>query len=471
MGTTNSGTSEPAPADPFHHGIADFAQRLRRGETSAIDAITYCLDRISRYNGQLGAFEYIDSEGARTAAAAMDSLLASGTDLGPLMGVPVGIKDLFAVNGMPVTNGSLHPTASLSGTEGTIVRKLRAAGAIIIGKTATVEFALGATGINEARGTPWNPHDAAQARIPGGSSSGSAVATAAGMCAFALGTDTGGSVRIPACMNGLTGHKTTCGRWPVDGVFPLSPTLDSIGPICRNAEDAALIHRLILQENTAPPIRLESLTIGKPVSYFFESLDSEVLRNVDAAISLLKDAGVTFVDIDLPEAIERETLFPAIVPAELLSSLTVEGFESAKGAMDSVTRSRAEAGLNCSAVEYVSARRRHAVLTQLIRERLSSVDAWISPTCPFVPMTLQSLDDPEQAKRSLQASRNTQPGNIFGQCSVSLPIGHLEQTLPVGLQISCDAGEDGKLLGIAVAVQRCLGIPPLPALEDFANNS
>ena len=461
-------TNRDTPStDPFKHGISDFAQRLRSGDTTAVSATAYCLSRIRQYNDSLGAFVYVNEKGARATAQAIDALLKNGTDLGPLMGVPVGIKDLFAVTGMPVTNGSLHPTAHLSGTEGTIVKRLKRAGAIVLGKTATVEFALGATGINEACGTPWNPHDATEPRIPGGSSSGSAVATAAGMCAFALGTDTGGSVRIPACMNALTGHKTTHGRWPVDGVFPLSPTLDSIGPICRSVEDAQLIHQAIMREAIPTTTSLTTLTFGKPTGYFFDELDEDVRHTFDQAVSLLSDAGVQFVDIALPEAVEREMLFPAIVPAELLSTLTVEGFHSAKASMDSVTRARAEAGLGLAAVDYLIARKRQAALVPLIQQRLTAVDAWVAPTCPFTPMTLASLQDPAMAARSLQASRNTQPGNLFGECSVSLPIGHLGARLPTGLQLSCAPGHDARLLSVANAVQHCIGQPPLPNLSGF----
>jgi len=160
------------------------------------------------------------------------------------MGVPTGIKDIIAVNGFPTTNGSNADTEHLSGREGTILEQLHRAGAIVIGKTKTVEFALGATGVNESRGTPWNPTDRKVHRIPGGSSSGSAVAVSAGLVGLALGTDTGGSVRIPACLTGIVGHKTSTELWAADGVFPLSPTLDSIGPLCRTVEDAATVHEV-----------------------------------------------------------------------------------------------------------------------------------------------------------------------------------------------------------------------------------
>jgi aspartyl-tRNA(Asn)/glutamyl-tRNA(Gln) amidotransferase subunit A len=230
------------PSDPFEPGgINTFGRRLRAGEITAEAATAACLGRIEALDGRLGAWQHVAPEEALAAARAIDRLLAAGTDLGPLMGVPVAVKDIFAVEGMPTTAGSRVDVSDLIGPEGSFVRSLRRAGCVILGKTKTVEFALGATGISQTRGTPWNPWDPQVHRIPGGSSSGSAVATAAGMCGFGIGSDTGGSVRLPATFCGIFGLKTTLGLWPVDGVFPLAPDLDTIGPLTRTAEDAAIV--------------------------------------------------------------------------------------------------------------------------------------------------------------------------------------------------------------------------------------
>ena len=237
------------------------------------------------------------------------------------MGVTVAVKDIIAVDGLPTTNGSNYAPEHLQLSEGTLIQQLRAAGCVLIGKTKTVEFALGATGINESRGTPWNPWDADHHRIPGGSSSGSAVAVAAGLCGFALGSDTGGSIRIPACYNGLTGLKTTVGLWPTDGVFPLCATFDSVGPLCRSAEDAQLIHCVVTGQPTesipaAPAIK--GLRFGIPKQYFCEDLDAEVDDVFNNALEMLKSNGATIVDIDLPEAAEREKLMPPIMGLSLI---------------------------------------------------------------------------------------------------------------------------------------------------------
>jgi aspartyl-tRNA(Asn)/glutamyl-tRNA(Gln) amidotransferase subunit A len=453
--------------DYFEHGIAAYAQDLREGKVTAVAAVKACLARIEAYDGKLGAFMVVDGDRALKAAKAIDALLASGVDLGPLMGVPIGVKDIIALEGLPTTNGSKMKSEHLTGPEGTIMHRLKAAGCIPIGKTRTVEFALGATGVNEARGTPWNPWDANTKRIPGGSSSGSAVATAAGLCGFALGTDTGGSVRIPACFTGLFGHKTTVGLWPTDGVFPLSPTLDSIGPLTRNAGDAALIHAVITGQDVPMPARLEGLRLGRPTNYFFEDLDEQVAGTVEAAIVALSAAGVEIVDIEIPEAEERARLFPAIVPPELIARLTPEGFKKARPKMDPVTADRAAHGLEVSAVEHLAAQYRRLELERIAETRFAGLDGWISPTCPFVPMPVENLKHPEEAARGSLSSRNTQPGNIFRLCSSSLPIQQFGASLPVGLQLMCPGGEDARLLSISMALETVLGAGKAPDLSGF----
>lgn len=456
--------------DPFEHGLQEYAKRLRDKDITILQCVEYCLDRIERFDGQLNAFQALDADAAKRSAAALDELLSAGTDLGPLMGVPIGVKDIMAASGFDTTNGSLHQT-DLPGTEdGPVVSALRRAGCIIMGKTKTVEFALGATGLNSARGTPWNPWDLKTHRIPGGSSSGSAVAVAAGFVGFALGTDTGGSVRIPACYNGLFGHKTTVGLWSTDRVFPLSPTFDSIGPLCRSAADAAIVHSIIC--NTTPPVagssNLQGLRLGRPTDVFLDNLDDDVTACFTASIEALTKAGATIVDCESPEAHEKATLFPAIVPAELMQTLTPAGFKAAHNSMDPVTRERAEVGLSVSAMDYFAAQKRVQELVAVAETRLQGLDAWISPTCPFVPLAIETFSDTEQHQRSLLSSQNTQPGNLMRMCASTLPIQHLGGSgtsgLPVGLQLMMTGGNDEKLLSLSQALQSVLGLGSQPTL-------
>ena len=210
------------PPDPLDDGgIACFADEFRTRRTSSESVTAAYLARIEALDARLGAYEHVARDRALAQARALDALLAAGTDLGPLMGVPVAIKDLIAVTGMPTTAGSNVDVEDLIGSEGPFVSTLKRAGCVILGKTKTVEFAMGGSGVNLVRGTPWNPWDATTHRIPGGSSSGSAVAAAAGLCAFAIGSDTGGSVRIPA-FSGTFALKTTKGLWPTENVSSLA---------------------------------------------------------------------------------------------------------------------------------------------------------------------------------------------------------------------------------------------------------
>ena len=331
------------PDDPLGSGgIAVFAEALRAGKTSAKRAVRAYLDRIEALEPKLNAYQFVAYEQAEEAAEAIDKLLASGIDLGSLMGVPIAIKDIYAVENMPTTNGSLYDASEITGPEGRYVTALKQSGCIILGKTKTVEYALGATGVNEARGTPWNPWDLSTHRIPGGSSSGSGVATAAGMCAFAMGSDTGGSVRIPACLNGIFGHKTSVGLLPTDGVFPLSPTLDTLGPLTSNAADAAILHAIMTGSDIPLATPLTGLRLGKPTSFFFEDIDADVLSCVEAALASLVEAGVEIVDVDIPDPNERDWIFPAIAPPEFLAAIGEKGFRAALPEIEHTSGARAE---------------------------------------------------------------------------------------------------------------------------------
>ena len=437
----------------FQNGIAHWASRIRSGDLSFTDTAHTCLTTIEA-DASLNAWEIVDADAAIQSAAAMDALLASGTDLGWSMGLPLAVKDIIRADGFPLTNGSNANTDSLVGPEGALVKKLKRAGMIVLGKTKTVEFALGVTGENTSRGMPWNPTDRNVHRLPGGSSSGSAVASAAGHVGMALGTDTGGSIRIPAAFNGIVGHKTSVRVWPTDGVFSLSTTLDSIGPLCRTVKDTELMHNLVTGENALPPVPLNGLRIGLPQEHFFDDIDSQVREDFDRVLDALTHAGATVVPIHFPEAVERATLFPAIVPPELLATLGVQNFETIRAQMDPVTAQRAENGLAVSAVEYQEAIRRQQQLIAKANVTFEHVDCWISPTAPIVPMPAADLSNPEDHKRALNASWNTQPGNLTEFCAMSLP---MHQTgLPTGFQIMLPWGQDARLIAISTSVETLL---------------
>lgn len=439
--------------DLFADGIQPWATRVRSGSLSFRQSVEICQQRIAD-NQSLNAFECLDTERALATASALDTLLEKGTDLGLLMGLPIGVKDIMVVDGLPTTNGSNADTSDITEAEGSVVRQLRRAGAVALGKTRTVEFALGATGVNESRGTPWNPVDRQVHRIPGGSSSGSAVATATGMTGMSLGSDTGGSIRIPACFTGIVGYKSSVGLWPTDGVFPLSHTLDSVGPLCRTVNDAALLHTFMTGERVAERPNVEGLRLGIVEDLFLDSLDAQVADDFEKACQLLENHGAIRVRLPFPELHERTPLFSAIVPAELIAHLTPERFDKIRNGMDTVTASRAAFGLESSGHAYVHAQKRRRFLVSKALETFNQVDLWLSPTCPFVPMPLSDLATPEGHERSLLASRNTQPGNLLDMCGLSLPM----QTsgLPTGLQFTMPLNHDARLLSTGRAIERVL---------------
>jgi aspartyl-tRNA(Asn)/glutamyl-tRNA(Gln) amidotransferase subunit A len=450
--------------------LSEFGKRYRAGEISSESVTVAYLDRIARLNGKLLAFEHVAAESARRTAKAIDHLLAAGIDLGPLMGVPIGVKDLFVVDNMPTTAGSLLDISDLLGQQGSFVTRLRRAGCVILGKTKTVEFAFGAVGTNSVCGTPRNPWDSKVERAPGGSSSGSAVAVAAGLCAFAIGSDTGGSVRLPAAFCGVFGLKTTVGLWATDGVFPLSPLLDSIGLLTRSAADAAEIFHAIESTSPSPltPTDLKVLRLGRPKAYLTDDLDANVATCIDAAASALIAHGVTLTDREMNHAREREGFFSAVLSSELLATLGRDRFSNSRHLMDPVVAARTDVALGVNAADYLKLVRRHHSLKALAVRDMEGVDAWFTPTAAVVPVPLADIADPARGlSLAGTITRNSQPMNLFGQCGTSTPIQMLGSDLPVGLQITCRPFEERRALEIALAIEKIVGRPPSPDISSF----
>lgn len=457
------------PTDPFRDGgINAFAQRLRRGEITVSAVTEAYLGRIAALDARLGAFEHVDMQGARRQANALDALLRAGVDLGPLMGVPVAVKDLFAINGLPTYAGSRMPVGDVIGEEGSFVRKLKRSGCVILGTTKSVECAFGAAGINSVRGTPWNPWDAQTQRLPGGSSSGSAVAVAAGLCAFAIGTDTGGSVRVPAALCGIFGLKTTMGHWSTDGVFPLSTTLDSIGLLTRSAEDAALAFGALGdsgEDRGVTPV--QGLRFGRVRGYVEEGIDPLIAQVLDDTAESLRQAGAHIQDVAMPEAAEREWITPAVLGTEILASLGRDRFLRHRDNMDPVVAARIAAALEVCGDDYVRALRRMQSLAELAHRRFAGLDAWLLPTSAVLPLPVAHFADLERALAlSKQITQCSQPGNVFGLCGANVPL-TAQDRLPIGLQLLAPAGQEMRLLSLARGLQAHLGQLPGPDLGAF----
>jgi aspartyl-tRNA(Asn)/glutamyl-tRNA(Gln) amidotransferase subunit A len=455
-------------ADPLGPGgLSEFAQKLRAGAITSEATTRSYLARIEALDGRLGAYQHVAHSQALASARAMDALLAAGTDLGPLMGVPIGIKDLYSVEGMPTTAGTKMDVQDLIGPEGTLVQSLKRAGCIILGKTKTVEFALGITGVSAPHGTPVNPWDADTLRVPGGSSSGSAVAVAAGLCAFALGSDTGGSVRVPAAFNGLFGLKTTPGLLSNDGALPLAPHLDTGGFLTRSAADASIVLSAIIGISITPA-RLDALRFGVPQEYYFEALEPGIEGQVRAAMEMLAHKGVGLEPVSVPQAREREAYFPVVLPACLIATLGRERFQAGQDAMDPIVAKRAAIGLDVKAVDYLALEGRRQVSSRSAAAKFAGLDAWIAPTTAVLPPALADFEDNEKALNlALGMTRNTQPANYFGFPAVTVPIPQEPGNLPVGVQIICPPGQDVRAVSIALAIETALGRAGTPDLAGF----
>ena len=465
------------PNDPLLNiSISSYAKKLRNGEITCEQVVKSYLDRIRALNDKLNAFIFIDEKKALDNAIAIDRLITSGVDLGILMGLPVAIKDICSVNGMPTTNGSIVESDDLTGEEGNLVKRLKKLGCIIIGKTHTVEFALGATGLNKHRGTPWNPWDTEVQRIPGGSSSGSAVAVASGLVPFAIGTDTGGSVRIPASLTGIAGLKTTKDVWPTDGIFPLSPTLDTPGPLARSFEDIKTIFETYGSGVTKnlKAISIDNLKLGKLGKPFTDDLDDEVKIAFERICEKLKEKGAKLSDLEVPEASERVNLFPPIVGTEIVAAFGEKRFLNNCDNMDPITAKRAKMGLDVKSIDYLKFKSRLKELEKMASQFFKDYDALISPTTVMRAMKVEDCElNGKLHDRSLLSSANTQPGNLFNLCGISYPIQRFcndyntSNCLPVGLQVLCANGDDSKAIEIGIALEKEYGFVEFPNLDKF----
>jgi aspartyl-tRNA(Asn)/glutamyl-tRNA(Gln) amidotransferase subunit A len=445
-----------------------FAARLRAGEISSEAATAAYLARIAALDARLGAFVHVAGDAALDVARGVDCLLRGGTDLGPLMGVPVVVKDLFTVAGMPLPRvGSDLDVHDLIEPEGTFVKALKRAGCVILGTARMTEFAFGL--VNLRHRTPWNPRDAREHRMPGGSSSGSAVALAAGLCAFAAGSDTGGSVRHPAALCGLFGFKPTAGLWPTDGVFPLSSTFDSIGTFTRSAHDAAQVFAALTARPRPAPRALAGLRLGRPRHAPFDDLADDVSRAVDAALERLRGAGVEIVAVDVPEAAEVDTVFLPMVPAELLAHLGADRIAAQKDVLDPMVQQRFEPATHQPADRYIALRDRQRALCRIAQARMQGLDGWVTATSPDTAVRIADFDTVDTASAWVRRGlRNTRPANLFGQCAVSIPLPSTGGALPVGLQVICGAGGDAALLSIAQGIENLLGRAPHADVSAFA---
>lgn len=404
-------------------------------------------------------FTRLYADDARAAAGAANARAQRGQSLGPLDGRIVSIKDLFDVAGEPTTAGSkLLQGATPAAQDALVLSRLRAAGAVIIGKTNMTEFAFSGVGINPHYGTPGNALDAS--RIPGGSSSGAGVSVARGMCEIAIGSDTGGSVRIPSALNGLVGFKPTQARVPRDGAYPLSFTLDCVGPLCRSVADAAATDSVLagIVNQTLPVREVSGLRLGVPRGLLFSQADDEVLAAVERAIGKLSSAGAELSDQTLDDLLgepfrlqERGTL----VAAEA-AWIHREGVATRPEAYDPIVLGRIRRGQTLDAASYVGSQQARAALLPALDARMAGLDALLLPTVPLLAPRIADVQGEEDFLRTnALLLRNPSVFNFFDLPALSLPLPR-QGGLAVGLMLVGKRGADRELLALGAAVEALL---------------
>lgn len=428
---------------------------------SARDYLETILARLAARAGEEHVFTKLYAEAARAAADASDARKRTGVTLGPLDGTIVSIKDLFDVAGEPTTAGSLMlRTAAPALRDAAIVGRLRQAGAVIVGKTNMTEFAFTAIGDNQHYGTPGNATD--PSLIPGGSSSGAGVSVGEGTSEISIGSDTGGSIRIPASLNGVVGFKPTARRVPLTGAFPLSGTLDSIGPLARTVAQCAVADAVMAGEEAAAltSISLVGLRIGIPRGVLFEETQGEVATAFDRCLRKVELAGAGVADLSIDDllgemrAATKRGSIAAMEGAEIHADWLATGASVPVDPHVSGPLSRAAV---LPTPVYIRTMRRRAALAAAMDERLASVDMLALPTTPVTAPTIVSMVDDAELRDRTEGLllRNTQVANQFDLCAISLPMPGMVR--PAGLMLVARNGQDRRLLRIAAEIESLLG--------------
>ncbi|MFI5695488.1 amidase [Kribbella sp. NPDC051586] len=435
----------------------ELARALRSGATSAIETTEAALRRTHELNPVLNAFALIDAEGARAAARLADEKLAAGIDLGPLHGVPVAVKDLVDMAGLPTSCGSAVSSGAAATEDAEVVRRLRAAGAVIIGKTTLHEFAYGATGDRSVHGASRNPHD--PSRMSGGSSGGSAVAVAAGMVFVALGTDTAGSVRVPAALCGVVGLKPAYDDISSVGVYPLAPSLDHVGVFATTTEDALIGYQAVSDRRV--DIRSGDLSVGWIPPGSIAVTDPRV----EQVTQRLVESAAFSVDVvrGFPKWERRQGLFEIFSTLQGREAFRVhenhlDHNDTDADLIDPEVRERLYAGRSITDQRYAEAGQAREELRVMVDELLAAYDVLALPSVPFVAPTIGerrvSVGGAQLEVRSALLSL-TSPWNMTGSPAISVPAGEIDG-LPVGVQLVAAAGNEGRLFAAARDIELAL---------------
>ena len=439
--------------------LPELAVALAAGTVTAQALVERSLSQITDPLGEGAvAFTRVYAEQARASAAAMDHLREAGRAPSPYAGIPISVKDLFDMAGEPTPAGSVVLANAPPATEtAPAIARLLAAGLIPVGRTNMTEFAFSGLGLNPHYGTPRSPWDRETGRIPGGSTSGGAVSVADGMAMAAIGTDTGGSCRIPAAMCGIVGYKPTARRVPTEGAFSLSTSLDSVGPLAKSVACCAILDAIMAGEAPAVPgsMSLSGLRVALPANLVLDDMENEVAQAYANALAALEAAGARLI----------ETAFPAldeIAPVQAKGGLNVpeawtthrELLARAADGYDQRVRSRIERGATIPVHDYIEALRIRARIIARMNLQTQDFDVLAMPTCPRVPPAIAALETDEAAYTStnLLMLRNTAAANFLDRCAISLPC-NLPGEAPVGFMLMGETMGDAKLLRIAAALE------------------
>lgn len=450
------------PSDLASLSLKEASELLRHKAASPVELTQECLKRISTYNASLNAFITVTADQAMKSARAMEVEQRRGRWRGPLHGIPLALKDNIDTAGIRTTAASELFKERIPCADAEVVRKLKNAGAILLGKTNLHEFAYGGSSSVSYFGPVHNPW--ALDRVSGGSSGGPAAATASELCFGSLGTDTAGSIRIPASYCGIVGFKPSYGRVSNRGVVPLSWTLDHVGPLCRSVEDAAIVLSVIAgydeldpstvqmpvpDYSSASKVQLSKLRLGIPRSPFFEGVDVEIAKAVDAAIEVLRKLAGVVSEVTLPAVdISMDEIYARVRSVEAYTYHSRWIAESPEKYQPS-TRERIENGAKIKAEDYVQARRDIDLLRREINKTFASFDLLITPTMPTPPVPIT-----QGAEATAVPYRNTVPFDILGLPAISVPCGFTSGGLPVGLQIAGAPFAEKTVFALAQAYER-----------------
>jgi aspartyl-tRNA(Asn)/glutamyl-tRNA(Gln) amidotransferase subunit A len=449
--------------DPVWATVAEMSRAFGEGTLSPVDVVDTLLERIRKRDPVLHAFIAVYEADARLAAEAAHKAMRARHRIGPLHGVPIGLKDLVDLQGRVTTGGSKVWLDRVSPVTATLAERLVAAGMIVLGKTHTVEFAMGSFGTNTHLGTPRNPWDLAVHRTPGGSSSGSGVAVAAGLAPVAIGTDTGGSVRLPAAWCGTVGLKVTAGRISTYGILPLSSTLDTPGPLARSVEDAALIFRVLNGPDPRDPQTLAwtpadpmptlrrgvaGLTLAILPDAERADVAADVLAAYDASIDTLARLGARIVRPALPHAFRDYAAATGRIIGAEGYRFVGQLVDDASLPLDPHVRPRIQLGRDVRAHEYLKTLAEREERRREFTAALEGTDALLTPTTQTAAIPIDRVD------QSGTAAHFTRAGNYLGLCGLAVPNGFTPGGLPTSLQILCGPGEEALALRIGWAYEQ-----------------